>query len=109
MLRVLQNVPLSELFLKGAKVVEVTSSIAPGGSLDAQLAHGTAYLCAAAAMVESLGLFSPNEDKDDITTSSLKYLLIPFYLAQLESRRHAGALAWGAGPVTCAHACIVAW
>uniref|UniRef100_A0A7S2Z393 TAP42-like protein n=1 Tax=Chloropicon laureae TaxID=464258 RepID=A0A7S2Z393_9CHLO len=31
-------------------------------------------------MVSTLGLFSDNESKDDITTSSMKYLLLPYYL-----------------------------
>lgn len=34
-------------------------------------------------MVNNLGLFSPNETKDDISTANLKYILVPFYLAEL--------------------------
>ncbi|QDZ17514.1 TAP42-like TOR regulation protein [Chloropicon primus] len=37
-------------------------------------------LKACEAMVQALALFSDNEDKDDITTGSIKYLLIPYYL-----------------------------
>lgn len=37
-------------------------------------------------MVSKLGLFSANETKDDISTSNLKYLLVPFYLAELTEK-----------------------
>lgn len=36
-------------------------------------------------MVSSLGLFSPNEEADDISTADLKYLLTPFFLAELQA------------------------
>ncbi|XAR71621.1 hypothetical protein NMG60_11017985 [Bertholletia excelsa] len=34
-------------------------------------------------MISKLGLFSANETKDDISTTNLKYLLVPYYLAEL--------------------------
>lgn len=37
----------------------------------------------ATAAVDSLGLFSPNEEADDIATRDLKYLLLPFYRGEL--------------------------
>ncbi|KAE8681388.1 PP2A regulatory subunit TAP46 [Hibiscus syriacus] len=37
-------------------------------------------------MVNKLGLFSSNETKDDISTSNLKYILVPFYLAELTEK-----------------------
>lgn len=37
-------------------------------------------------MVSKLGLFSANETKDDISTSNLKYFLVPFYLAELTEK-----------------------
>ncbi|XP_039029102.1 PP2A regulatory subunit TAP46-like [Hibiscus syriacus] len=37
-------------------------------------------------MVNSLGLFSSNETKDDISTINLKYILVPFYLAELTEK-----------------------
>lgn len=40
------------------------------------------------ARVNSLALFSPNDRYDDLPTSSLKYLLIPYQLAQLELKKY---------------------
>ncbi|KAK8690428.1 hypothetical protein V6N13_073961 [Hibiscus sabdariffa] len=37
-------------------------------------------------MINKLGLFSSNETKDDISTTNLKYLLVPFYLAELTEK-----------------------
>ncbi|XP_054788414.1 PP2A regulatory subunit TAP46-like [Prosopis cineraria] len=37
-------------------------------------------------MINKLGLFSANETKDDISTTSLKYILVPFYLAELTGK-----------------------
>lgn len=37
-------------------------------------------------MVATLGLFSSNEQADDIATADLKYLLVPFLLGDMLSR-----------------------
>ncbi|GMN44383.1 hypothetical protein TIFTF001_013576 [Ficus carica] len=37
-------------------------------------------------MISKLGLFSANETKDDISTTNLKYLLVPFYLGELTEK-----------------------
>ncbi|KAF6146053.1 hypothetical protein GIB67_033412 [Kingdonia uniflora] len=37
-------------------------------------------------MVSKLGLFSTNETKEDISTTNLKYLLVPYYLAELTEK-----------------------
>ncbi|CAH1411967.1 unnamed protein product [Lactuca virosa] len=34
-------------------------------------------------MISKLGLFSANETKEDISTTNLKYILVPFYIAEL--------------------------
>ncbi|KAJ9539589.1 hypothetical protein OSB04_026095 [Centaurea solstitialis] len=34
-------------------------------------------------MISKLGLFSTNETKEEISTANLKYILVPFYLAEL--------------------------
>lgn len=34
-------------------------------------------------MISKLGLYSSNETKDDISTTNLKYLLVPYYLGEL--------------------------
>uniref|UniRef100_A0A0C9QW85 TSA: Wollemia nobilis Ref_Wollemi_Transcript_4449_1593 transcribed RNA sequence n=1 Tax=Wollemia nobilis TaxID=56998 RepID=A0A0C9QW85_9CONI len=38
------------------------------------------------AMIDRLGLFSPNEGKEDISTTDLKYLLVPYYLGELTEK-----------------------
>jgi hypothetical protein len=40
------------------------------------------------AMIDQLGLFSPNEGKEDISTTDLKYLLVPYYLGELTEKIH---------------------
>lgn len=54
-----------------------------------------ATLREAAVKIEMLSLFSPNEEIDDVPTSDMKYLLVPFMLAQtlseipqIENRYH---------------------
>ena len=37
-------------------------------------------------IISKLGLFLSNETKDDIRTTNLKYLLVPFYLAELTEK-----------------------
>ncbi|KAL8167246.1 hypothetical protein V2J09_008745 [Rumex salicifolius] len=37
-------------------------------------------------MISKLGLFSSNETTDDISTSNLKYLLVPYYLGELTEK-----------------------
>ncbi|GFQ06482.1 pp2a regulatory subunit tap46 [Phtheirospermum japonicum] len=37
-------------------------------------------------MIGKLGLFSANETKDDISTTKLKYLLVPYYLGELTEK-----------------------
>ena len=36
--------------------------------------------------MDTLGLFSPNEQADDVATADLKYLLVPYLLAEAQSR-----------------------
>jgi immunoglobulin-binding protein 1 len=36
--------------------------------------------------IETLALFSANEDKEDISTADLKYLLVPYYLGYLTEK-----------------------
>lgn len=40
----------------------------------------------AALLIDSLGLFSPNEDLDDVAGADIKYLLVPYYHADLVQR-----------------------
>ena len=47
---------------------------------------GIAALRGAAEGVRRLALFSSNESADDVATGDLKYLLVPFYLAEARAR-----------------------
>lgn len=37
---------------------------------------------AATNVIDALGLFSPNEDEDDLSTDTLRYFLVPYYQAE---------------------------
>src|SRR3990167_3432828 len=50
----------------------------------AKLADCQAKLQQLGSLVNQLGLFSTNETVHDISTSSLKFVLIPYYLALIE-------------------------
>ena len=52
--------------------------------------EGTACLRTAAAAADAAALFSPNEDRDDLATADVKYLLLPFYQAEVAGYTHAG-------------------
>ena len=48
---------------------------------------GIAALRGAAEGVRRLALFSSNESADDVATGDLKYMLVPFYLAEARHAR----------------------
>jgi len=50
------------------------------------VAAGVTVLRHCVALVDRAGVFSSNETKDDIATSDLKFVLAPFYLAEVVSR-----------------------
>jgi len=55
----------------------------------AQLHDGVASLRQASNIARQLSLFSRNEEADDVATTDLKFLLLPFLLAQARSQRTA--------------------
>ncbi|KAL1344270.1 hypothetical protein AAHE18_08G034500 [Arachis hypogaea] len=80
----MEEMTLPGLFEKARKIhATVTES---GGADDETVRKGCEALEKCEEMVSKLGLFSPNETKDDISTNNLKYLLVPFYLAELTER-----------------------
>ncbi|MED6149678.1 PP2A regulatory subunit tap46 [Stylosanthes scabra] len=80
----MEEMTLPGLFEKARKIhAAVTES---GGGDDATVRKGCEALEKCEEMVSKLGLFSSNETKDDISTNNLKYLLVPFYLAELTER-----------------------
>lgn len=87
----LRDLPLPALFQRAREVLkQLEAAPASAPSTQRLVAEGAASLQAAAAAADTLALFSANEDRDDLATGDIKYLLIPFYQAEVESRTHAG-------------------
>ncbi|PRW58850.1 TOR signaling pathway regulator [Chlorella sorokiniana] len=86
----LQEVPLKELFRRARSIVkQLEAAPASDPATQSLVARGSECLRAAAAAVDALALFSTNEDRDDLATADIKYLLIPFYQAEVASYTHA--------------------
>ncbi|KAI5568450.1 hypothetical protein BDE02_12G015500 [Populus trichocarpa] len=79
-----EDMPLPSLFDEASKIhVKATES----GSSDQELVKkGIESLEKCEEMISKLGLFSSNETKEDISTTNLKYILVPFYLAELAEK-----------------------
>ncbi len=77
------DLPLTDLISKAATLHSNADAIRTGP--DAEQRQGAAIvLCRTlASRVERAGLFSANEEGDDLATADLKYLLAPYYLAEL--------------------------
>jgi hypothetical protein len=67
----------------------LTASVCYVPLLQAQLHEGVASLRQASNIARQLSLFSRNEEADDVATTDLKFLLLPFLLAQARSQRTA--------------------
>ncbi|KAG2701432.1 hypothetical protein I3843_06G040900 [Carya illinoinensis] len=79
----MEDVPLPVLFEQARKI----HSTATESGADQELVRkGCEVLKKCEDMVSKLGLFSANETKDDISTTNLKYLLVPFYFAELAEK-----------------------
>ncbi|KAF3432807.1 hypothetical protein FNV43_RR23909 [Rhamnella rubrinervis] len=80
-----EDLPLPALFEQARKIhLLVTES---GASSDQEVVRkGCEALEKCEEMISKLGLFSSNETKDDISTTNLKYLLVPFYLGELTEK-----------------------
>jgi immunoglobulin-binding protein 1 len=86
----LQEVPLSQLFQRGEAAARQLRDAPPAAPAARQrlLQGGVAALERAAGLVDSLALFSPNEDADDVSTCDLKYLLVPHLRGELLAQAH---------------------
>ncbi|KAB2596797.1 PP2A regulatory subunit TAP46-like [Pyrus ussuriensis x Pyrus communis] len=74
----MEDMPLPALFEQARKIhVAATES---GGGRDA------GFWRSAMRMISKLGLFSANETKEDISTTNLKYLMVPYYLGELTEK-----------------------
>ncbi|ONK64353.1 uncharacterized protein A4U43_C07F24930 [Asparagus officinalis] len=79
----MDEIPLPALFDQAKKI----HSMATESSCDQEtLRKGIEALRRCDEMVSRLGLFSSNESKDDVSTTNLKYLLVPFYLGELTEK-----------------------
>ncbi|CAN4094836.1 unnamed protein product [Withania somnifera] len=78
-----QEISLPALFEQARKIHTAASE----STFDQDLIKkGCEHLRQCEEMVSKLGLFSLNETKDDITTANLKYILVPYYLAELTEK-----------------------
>ncbi|XP_061953989.1 PP2A regulatory subunit TAP46-like [Populus nigra] len=77
----MEDLPLPSLFDQASKIhLKAIES----GSNDKELVKkGIEALENCEEMISKLGLFSSNETIEDISTTNLKYILVPFYLAEL--------------------------
>ncbi|XVE58356.1 hypothetical protein DITRI_Ditri04bG0163400 [Diplodiscus trichospermus] len=78
-----EDMPLSALF-EQARKIHLTAT--ESGADQDLVKKGCEALGKCEDMISKLGLFSSNETKDDISTTNLKYLLVPFYLAELTEK-----------------------
>ena len=78
-----EDLPLAAAFARGLEVFTRMQS----GDADADaLASGAAAMRHAVARMDIEGVFSRDETKDDVPTENLRYVLAPWYLAELASR-----------------------
>ncbi|KAJ0551837.1 putative TAP46-like protein [Helianthus annuus] len=76
----MEDVSLPTLYDQARKI----TLLATDSTLDKEtLRKGYEALQKCEDMISKLGLFSTNETKDEISTTNLKYILVPFYLAEL--------------------------
>ncbi|GMJ13605.1 2A phosphatase associated protein of 46 kD [Hibiscus trionum] len=78
-----EDMSLAALF-EQARKIHLTST--ESGADQDLVKKGCEVLGKCEDMINKLGLFSSNETKDDISTANLKYLLVPFYLAELTEK-----------------------
>ncbi|KAM4076060.1 hypothetical protein ACJW30_12G036000 [Castanea mollissima] len=79
----MEDLPLPTLFEQARKI---HSTATDSGADQEVVKKGLEALLKCEDMVNKLGLFSSNETKEDISTTNLKYLLVPFYLAELTEK-----------------------
>ncbi|KAK9291497.1 hypothetical protein L1049_019445 [Liquidambar formosana] len=79
----MEEMPLPALFEQARQIHQLASE----SSADQETVRkGCEVLRKCEDMISKLGLFSANETKDDISTTNLKYILVPFYLAELNEK-----------------------
>lgn len=80
----LTSQPLSTLFLHSRTINQNQDALVTRARQQPALLDKSLAVCRQlVASVESAALFSANEELDDIATGDIKFLLAPFYLAEL--------------------------
>ncbi|KAL4859751.1 PP2A regulatory subunit TAP46 [Chlorella vulgaris] len=86
--RSLQDLPLPALFQRGRTLLKQLQDLPAGPGTQQLVQQAAACWTAAATAADALALFSANEDLEDLATADIKYLLIPFYRAEVLSHTH---------------------
>jgi len=82
----LEDVPLPHLFDKAQQL----HALADSSRLEnEEIRKACQMLQKCQEIVDKLALFSSNEEKDDVSTGDLKYLLVPYYLGDLTEKLEA--------------------
>ncbi|EFH57151.1 hypothetical protein ARALYDRAFT_901602 [Arabidopsis lyrata subsp. lyrata] len=79
----MEEMPLSALFEQARKIHLAASE---SGVDQDVVKKGCEMFQKCEDMIGKLALFSSNETKEDISTNNLKYLLVPYYLAELTEK-----------------------
>ncbi|KAF4380380.1 PP2A regulatory subunit TAP46 [Cannabis sativa] len=80
----MEEMPLSALFDQARKIHQLATESCEADQ--EMVRKGCEALEKCEDMVGTLGLFSTNETKEDISTNNLKYILVPFYLGELTEK-----------------------
>ncbi|KAM1070304.1 hypothetical protein ACFX13_002168 [Malus domestica] len=78
----MEDMPLPALF-EQARKIHLGATESGDGVDQEEIRKGCRALEKCDEMISNLGLFSANETKEDISTTNLKYLLVPYYLGEL--------------------------
>ncbi|GIL89639.1 hypothetical protein Vretimale_1823 [Volvox reticuliferus] len=78
------GLPLAVLYSRCYAIHSQQDRLVASRDLDL-IDRAIALLSHTLSVVESRGVFSSNEDRDDLATADIKYLLVPFYLGSLLS------------------------
>ncbi|KAJ7965333.1 PP2A regulatory subunit TAP46 [Quillaja saponaria] len=79
----MEEMPLPALFEQAQKIHTTATE---SGADQELVKKGCEALEKCEDMISKLGLFSANESKDDISTTNLKYILVPFYHGELTEK-----------------------
>ncbi|KAG7016163.1 PP2A regulatory subunit TAP46 [Cucurbita argyrosperma subsp. argyrosperma] len=79
----MEDLPLPSIFEQARKIHNAATESASDQDV---VRKGCDALRKCEDMIGKLGLFSANETKEDISTGNLKYILVPFYLAELTEK-----------------------